>query len=137
MDQTNKKRYDQEVHEDLRKLFKQIIHELGTVKDLRVMQTPQFLEAIEKMIEPFEDFAEERIKDVYEIMERLGKIWYPVDIYGGSSALGPNIYFFLNAQKFSSKVFKKTCNVFGDKKCVLFNVCRVIGEEMRWEYMGY
>ncbi|WP_104750747.1 hypothetical protein [Helicobacter salomonis] len=78
---------NRDVHEDLRKLVAEAVVNSKTLKDKRIMQTPQFQEAIESVIQVFEDFAEGKIREPDVLLKTLGQISYPIDVYGAQSTL--------------------------------------------------
>ncbi|BEG57718.1 hypothetical protein NHP21005_14060 [Helicobacter sp. NHP21005] len=79
---------NRDVHEDLRKLFTMAVINAETLKDERVMQTPTFQEAIENIVQIFEDFAATKIQTPDELLEKIYAQNYPIDIYNNTKSFG-------------------------------------------------
>ncbi|WP_104750748.1 hypothetical protein [Helicobacter salomonis] len=133
---------NRDVHEDLRKLFTQVIIDSNVLQDQRVMQLPEFQNAIEGVIQVFEDFAEQKVALPDEMFQRLNEISYPYDIYRNCRFFKEHAWqeqtTIMEKVDFTSEVFKKAKVKYDNGRASYlsyFLVC--IAEEMRWEHMGY
>ncbi|WP_120944638.1 hypothetical protein [Helicobacter labacensis] len=148
-EEVEEKGNNRDVHEDLRKLFTELIISFGTLKDQRVMQLPEFQNAVEAIIQTFENFAEGTITLPEDMFKQLNDISYPCDIYRnriflkehGAWIQQPEV---IGRVEFTSDVLKKAKAKYEEEEAKdresvgnLYIFLVYIAEEMRWEHMGY